>query len=292
MKRNKFGIWIEAMRLRTLPVSVAGVIAGVAYAFKFTWQVEWAPAVICLLFAVLAQISSNFANEYYDYKDGLDKPGREGPRRGVTEGDITPGAMKTATFATLGLACLTGLSLIYRGGWWLLIPGVLIAIGAMAYSAGPWPLSRHALGEVAVTLFFGVAPVCLTFYLQTGDCPWQVWAGSVGFGLMGANVLMCNNIRDIPDDRAVGKTTLATLLGKKKAIVLYVFNTIAASLLVLISFRVTWGAKFASLFYLIAGLMIAHKMQRLEGRPLTKMLAMSSMAMFIAALLFWIPGRI
>lgn len=292
MERSKYAIWIEAMRLRTLPVSVAGVIAGVAYAFKFTWQVRWAPALICLLFAVLAQISSNFANEYYDYRDGLDKPGREGPRRGVTEGDVTPRAMKAATFVTLGLACLTGLSLIYWGGWWLLVPGIFIALGAMAYSTGPWPLSRHALGEAAVTLFFGVAPVCLTFYLQTGSCPWQVWAGSAGFGLMGANVLMCNNIRDIPDDRAVGKVTLATLMGKKRAVVLYVFNTVAAALLVLISMRVTWGAKFASTFYLMAGLAIAYRMYRLEGKALTKMLAFSSMAMFVASILFWIPGRI
>ena len=107
--------WIEAMRLRTLPVSVAGVICATALALM-AGVFHCVQAIICLVFAVLAQVASNFANEYYDYKGGLDKPGREGPRRGVTEGDITPGAMKRATYATLALACACGLSLVYWGG--------------------------------------------------------------------------------------------------------------------------------------------------------------------------------
>ena len=100
--------WIEAMRLRTLPVSVAGVIAGCGYALE-AGSFKVVPAVLCMAVAVLAQIASNFANEYYDFKHGLDKPGREGPRRGVTEGDITPRAMVLATYLTLGAACCCGL---------------------------------------------------------------------------------------------------------------------------------------------------------------------------------------
>ena len=95
--------WIEAMRLRTLPVSVAGVLAGVACAI-IGGSFSAVPAVLCLLFAALAQIASNFGNEYYDYVNGLDRKGREGFRRGVTEGDISPTAMKVATFATLAVA--------------------------------------------------------------------------------------------------------------------------------------------------------------------------------------------
>ena len=95
------------------------------------------PAVICLCFAVLAQIASNFANEYFDYKAGRDRPGREGPRRGVTEGEISPAAMKKAIYITLGLAGCLGLSLVGWGGWWLLAVGAFIAIGVFAYSAAP-----------------------------------------------------------------------------------------------------------------------------------------------------------
>lgn len=141
--------WIEAMRLRTLPVSIAGVITGTALAI---WQERFspAPALLCLVFAVTAQIASNFGNEYYDFKNGMDKKGRDGFRRGVTEGDISPKAMKSATFIMLGLAALTGCALLFYGGWWLLPAGLCILIAALAYSAGPYPLSHHGLGDIAV----------------------------------------------------------------------------------------------------------------------------------------------
>ena len=191
--------WIEAMRLRTLPVSAAGVLTAIGYNVG-DGTFKAAPAALCLIFALLAQVASNFANEYYDYRDGLDRAGRDGPRRGVTEGDITPGAMLRATYATLGMACCVGLSLLWWGGWWLLIAGIVIAIGAMAYSAGPYPLSRHGLGEVAVIIFFGVIPVNLTYYVQSGYFAWPVGIASAAIGLMGANVLLVNNYRDADDD--------------------------------------------------------------------------------------------
>ena len=186
------------MRLRTLPVSVAGVVAGggcAAYYHCF----RPLPFTICLLFAVMAQIASNFANEYFDFKNGLDRKGREGFRRGVTEGDISPRAMLAATFALLAFACAVGCTLIIWGGWWLIAAGAAIAVFAMAYSAGPLPLSHHGLGEVAVIIFFGIVPVTLTAYVQA-----QSWMTlpvalpvSVAIGLMGANVLIVNNYREI-----------------------------------------------------------------------------------------------
>ncbi len=103
------------MRLRTLPVSAAGVLTAIGYNVG-DGTFKAAPATLCLIFALLAQVASNFANEYYDYRDGLDRAGRDGPRRGVTEGDITPGAMLRATYATLGMACCVGLSLLWWGG--------------------------------------------------------------------------------------------------------------------------------------------------------------------------------
>lgn len=215
--------WIEAMRLRTLPVSLSGVVGALGYAFLLA-RPKAVIFVLCLLFALLAQIASNFANEYFDFKAGLDRPGREGPRRGVTEGDITPRAMRNATFGTLAVACLVGLSLVYWGGWLILICGILIAVGVIAYSTGPFPLSHRCLGEVAVIVFFGLAPVCLTFYLMTGYVDTYVFAGGLALGLMGANVLLVNNIRDIHDDRAVGKHTLVAVLGRRTGSFLYLAN--------------------------------------------------------------------
>ncbi len=108
---------------------------------------QWLPATICFTFAVLAQIASNFANEYFDYRDGLDSKGRVGPRRGVAEGDITPRAMLNATLIITpchGSLGRTGPRLL--GGWRLVAAGVVIVCGALAYSAGPYPLSRHLSG--------------------------------------------------------------------------------------------------------------------------------------------------
>ena len=142
----KWKSWIEATRLHTLPVSSAGVVMASGYA-AMHGSFRWLPALLCFVFALLAQITSNYANEYYDYKNGSDKKGREGFRRGVTEGDITPTAMRRATFGTLALACCVGCCLIPFGGWQLIPVGAVIAVFALAYSAGPMPLSRVGLGD-------------------------------------------------------------------------------------------------------------------------------------------------
>jgi 1,4-dihydroxy-2-naphthoate octaprenyltransferase len=209
-------MWIEAMRLRTLPVSVAGVLAGIACAIM-GGTFSLVPAVLCLLFAMLAQVASNFGNEYYDYVNGLDRKGREGFRRGVTEGDISPRAMKIATYATLAVAAVVGCSMLFFGGWWLLPVGIAIGLFALAYSAGPYPLSHHGLGDVAVVVFFGIVPVTLTCYLQEGG--WRSLSlslpVSVAVGLLAANVLVVNNYRDVEDDRAVGKRTTVVIFGRK-----------------------------------------------------------------------------
>jgi len=272
--------WIEAMRLRTLPVSIAGVITAVGFALHDR-VFQWLPALLCLLFAVLAQIASNFANEYYDYRDGLDRAGREGPRRGVTEGDITPGAMKRATYAVLALACVIGLSLIYWGGWWLLPAGIVIALGAIAYSAGPYPLSRHGLGEVAVMFFFGIIPVNLTYYIQADAFTMPVLLGSVAIGLMGANVLLVNNYRDADDDASVGKNTLAVLLGRRTALALYLLNGILAGVLMM---RLV--APVITILYILVHCCLWNFMRTHRGAALNPILGMTAMLMFVYSVAF------
>lgn len=228
--------WIEAMRLRTLPVSIAGVLAGCAIALAYD-QFNWLPALICLIFAVAAQIVSNFANEYFDFKKGLDHKGRQGFRRSVTEGDIKPESMKRAMIILMAADCILGCTLIYWGGIWLIGIGILIVLGAFAYSAGPWPLSHHGLGDEAVVIFYGIIPVTLTAFLQVGD--WtggslaavygEMWKTALivalGVGLLGANVLTVNNVRDARDDMKVGKRTKAVIFGSKAMRVSYTVCT-------------------------------------------------------------------
>lgn len=225
MKQLK--IWIEALRLRTLPVSLSGVVIAVALA-HYRGCLRWTPAVLCLLFALLAQIVSNLANEYYDYLRGADKKGRVGPRRGVTEGDIKPDTLKWVTVCTLVAACAVGCGLLFYGPWWLLVVGVVIALAALAYSAGPYPLSYHGLGEAAVFVFFGLVPVNLTYFIQSGTFDAIVVFASISIGLMGVNVLLVNNYRDMEDDIDAGKHTSVVIFGRKLAATAYLINGFVA----------------------------------------------------------------
>ncbi|MDE5785273.1 MAG: 1,4-dihydroxy-2-naphthoate octaprenyltransferase [Duncaniella sp.] len=277
--------WIEAMRLRTLPVSLAGVIFAVGITVKSD-SFAWIPTLMCLAFALLAQIASNFANEYYDFRDGLDRQGREGPRRGVTEGDITPQAMLAATFITLGIACVTGVALVaIYGRWWMYVAGVVTALGVVAYSAGPWPLSRIGLGEVAVVVFFGIVPVSLTCLLMMPTISMGIFLSSVGVGLMGANVLIVNNYRDADDDLAVGKKTLAVRFGRRLVSRLYLVNGYLA---VVLTFRLWLALPTATWIVPIAFLIVHTALYRAlvsrHGRALNPLLGMTSLLMLAYAL--------
>ena len=224
--------WIEAMRLRTLPVSLAGVICGTGCALLLG-SFNASVTLLCTLFAALAQIASNFGNEYYDYKNGIDKRGREGFRRGVTEGDISPLAMKRATFATLAAAAATGCLLLLFGPWWLILVGIAIILFALGYSAGPYPLSHHGLGDVAVVVFFGIVPVTLTCFLQTGCFSYISLCVSLAVGLLAANVLIVNNYRDMEADRDVNKRTTVVIFGRKAMERCYLFTGLSAMAIML-----------------------------------------------------------
>lgn len=292
MNTDKVKYWIEAMRLRTLPVSVAGVIMAMGLAYM-SHSFRWLPFTLCLCVAMLAQIASNFANEYYDFRAGLDKPGREGPRRGVTEGDISPRAMLAATYGTLASACLIGCSLIFYGGWWMLPAGIAIALGAIAYSAGPYPLSRHGLGEVAVIVFFGIAPVCLTYYIMSHQCDMYVLLASVSAGLMGANVLIINNYRDRDADADVGKHTLAVILGRNAVRNIYLLNgSLAVALMWPLWISMPVAAMLIPCAYIAMHLTVWAAMPRRKGHALTPLLGITAMAMLAYSLAFTVTAAI
>lgn len=289
-KPSAIKAWIEAMRPRTLPVSVAGVIAGTGCA-AYYGGVAWPQALICLIFAIIAQIASNFANEYYDYANGLDRKGREGFRRGVTEGDIPPSAMKRATYLLLAADALLGCSLIWWGGWWLIAVGVCIAIFAVAYSAGPYPLSHHGLGDIAVVIFFGVVPVILTAWLQTGS--WDILPLALplatGTGMLAANVLIVNNYRDMEDDAAAGKRTTVVIFGRHAMLTVYMTMGVVGTFLpypVLMAYghtRLLWLLLplWGSLGYLWLGRTMLHS----RGNALNITLRHTAMLMLIYTVL-------
>lgn len=284
--------WIEAMRLRTLPVSIAGVVCASSYAM-LDGSFKFLPALLCFVFAVLAQISSNFANEYYDFKAGLDRVGRDGPRRGVTEGDITPQAMKRATFIVLALACAVGCSLIYWSSPWLIAVGVAIAVGVLAYSTGPYPLSHHGLGEVAVIFFFGLIPVNFTYYIMSSHWSAEVFLGSLAMGLMIANVLIVNNYRDLEDDRAVGKHTLAVMFGRKAMATLYLLNGIVAvALLSPLWLNIDLLMLIPQAVYLAIQIVLFINLRRRSGSALNPLLGMTALNILLYAVIFTLISAI
>lgn len=281
MKTIKY--WVEAMRLRTLPVSVTGVLMGTTYAVG-QGCFKWAPAVLCLAFAVLAQIASNFANEYFDFTAGRDQKGRQGPRRGVTEGEITPHAMRRAIGIALFMAACCGLCLVAWGGWWLIAVGLAVGLGVFAYSAGPYPLSTHGWGEVGVIVFFGLVPVAFTYYLQAGDFDTYVWFVGLGTGLWGANVLIVNNYRDMEDDAAVDKRTLCVRFGRRAMRWLYTANVLAGA----VCLHPVWegGGEAGNYIFIVSMVMLfsnGNGLKTCTGAALTPVLARCSVLMFLAA---------
>lgn len=289
---GKLTIWKEAIRLRTLPVSASGVVIAIAMAVWFGTQ-KWVPAALCLLFALLAQIVSNLANEYYDYLRGADKKGRVGPRRGVTEGDIKPATLRNVTFITLIIACAVGLCLLFYGEWWLLIVGFVIAVFALAYSAGPYPLSYHGLGELAVFVFFGLVPVNFTYYVQAGSFAPMVLLTSIAIGLMGVNVLLVNNYRDMEDDVEAGKHTSVVIFGRKLASVAYLINgyvaiCILSPVWLVLAFSGAWWFVVPLLVYLVIHTKNWHYLTTYQGAELNRLLGGTARAMLLFTLLFTI----
>lgn len=281
--RSRIQAWLEAARPKTLPASFSPVLVGCALAYR-DGVFKLAPAILCVLVALLAQIASNFANDYFDFKKGADKEDRLGPERAVASGWITPKAMLWGTFITLGLSCLCGCFLFFFARWELIGVGIAIAICVLAYSAGPFPLAYNGLGDVCVLLFYGVIPVCFTYYIQTLNFSLLSFLLSVALGLLSVNILVVNNYRDYVQDKAARKRTTIVLFGRRFGRVFYILNECVAFLLVLpLVLDAPWwilflfGILFALCFY------TTRELLTLEGRALNRTLGHTARNVFLFA---------
>ena len=207
-----FGIWWEAARPRTLPAAIAPVVVASALA----WQEETfraGAAAACLGFALLIQIGTNYANDYFDFVKGADTAARVGPRRAVAAGLVSAGTMKRAMILVFAAAFAVGLTLLAYGGWPLLVIGVTSILCGVLYTGGPYPLAYHGWGDVFVFIFFGLVAVTATFFVQAGRVSTEAWLIGAGIGALATNILVVNNYRDIETDRAANKRTLAVRFG-------------------------------------------------------------------------------
>jgi 1,4-dihydroxy-2-naphthoate octaprenyltransferase len=222
-----FQIWIGATRPRTLSAAVAPVFVGTALA-AHDGRLDLGAAALCLLFALLIQIGTNFANDYYDFKNGADTATRVGPRRAVAAGLVPPEVMNRAMMGVFAAAFLVGLGLIAWGGPWLLVIGVASIICGVAYTGGPWPLGYNGLGDVFVFIFFGLVAVGATYFVQAGRLTTDVLLAAVPVGLLAANILVVNNYRDVETDVVAGKRTLVVRFGRGAARAQFVGSLVVA----------------------------------------------------------------
>lgn len=225
--------WILASRPKTLPAAAIPVLAGSSLAY-YEATLQWIPALICLGFALLMQIGTNFANDILDHSRGSDTSERIGPQRAVASGWIRPVAMKRAALGVLALGFILGCLLIFYGGWFLLGIGVASVICAWIYTGGPKPLAYSGLGDLFVIIFFGFIAVSFTFYVQGGYFHPAGWWLGLGIGLMVNNILVINNYRDADQDRNSGKKTLAVRFGRSASLLQYQFSVTLASLIPLV----------------------------------------------------------
>ena len=281
MKKVPLKYWIQASRPKTLPVSMAAVILSVALAYLFA-EIKWIAAAICLVFAVMAQILSNLANDYADGVKGADSE-RLGPQRMVASGRISPLKMSRGILIWAILTFLLGCTLLYWGGWILLPLGIVIMLCAIGYSAGPFPLSRHALGDIAVVLFYGIAPVVLTFFIQVGYVNWQIAIAGLSVGVVSDNLLIINNYRDAEQDSKNGKKTTVTMFGKRFMRYVFYLNPIISIVLIYLAFE-----NFIILYYYIPylaySIYVSLKFAKSEGEELNKLIAMASFEPVVFAL--------
>jgi 1,4-dihydroxy-2-naphthoate octaprenyltransferase len=286
VRPDSFKAWLLATRPKTLAAGSVPVIVASALAFHYGCF-RWVPAVLCLLFALLAQIASNFSNDYFDYVRKTDNEHRLGPARAVASGWISPGTMWKGTLVVVALACLSGLGLIAYGGWLMLLVGAVCVLALLAYTAGPWPLAYNGLGDVFVLLFFGFVAVIFSFYVQARTIePLVILAGGM-VGLPAVNILVLNNYRDRTNDKACGKRTTVVLFGEAFGRNFYRINGVLACAGALFFWKESLLAALLPLLYLIPHTLTWRKMVRIrEGKALNALLGETARNLLLFGLLF------
>ncbi|HET7528142.1 MAG TPA: 1,4-dihydroxy-2-naphthoate polyprenyltransferase [Burkholderiaceae bacterium] len=206
--------WVMASRPHTLTIAINPVLVGNAMAWSQTGRLEATWMLLAALGALLLQLGTNLDNDVSDSERGTDRAGRLGLPRATALGLLRPNVVRNASRACFALATALGLAMAWRGGWPILVAGVLSAAAAMAYSGGPRPISYTPFGDLVVWVFFGLVAVSGSYYLQTFDVTAAVLVAATMVGLPATAVLVVNNYRDLEPDARVGKRTLAVCLGR------------------------------------------------------------------------------
>jgi 1,4-dihydroxy-2-naphthoate octaprenyltransferase len=213
---SPFRVWLLAARPKTLPAGIVPVLVAGAMAYgdgRFHL-----PALLAALFgSIMIQIGTNYANDLFDYLKQADTSERIGPTRVTQSGMATPKQTAIATAIVFSLALLAGIYLVYRGGWPVVIIGLVSIACGILYTAGPIALGYIGLADIFVLIFFGPVALAGTYYVQTFNISWTIILAGLPFGMISTAILTVNNLRDIATDSKSGKKTLAVRYGRKFA---------------------------------------------------------------------------
>lgn len=284
---NSAKAWLLAARPKTLSGAAVPVMIALALAWadaSAALPFQWLPAVLCLLFAFIMQTDANFVNDYFDFMKGTDDDTRLGPRRACASGWVTACAMRKAMALTTIAGCCLGLPLVVYGGWEMLLVGALCVLFCFLYTTH---LSYMGLGDLLVLVFFGIVPVCVTYYIQLHTLTREVFIASLACGLVIDTLLLINNYRDRDNDRHAGKLTLVVRVGERGGELFYLWTGILAVVLGLVF--LVYGHPYAALLpvvYLFMHLKTYRKMKKINhGRELNVILGETARNMFVYGLL-------
>ncbi len=281
-------VWLLAARPKTLWAAVAPVVLGTV----LTWDAggfHAASAFFAFLGAMLIQIGTNFSNDYADFLKGADTSARKGPLRVTQAGLVSPETMRRATALVFAIAFLTGLYLVWRGGWPILLVGLFSIGSGILYTVGRYSLAYLGLADLFVLVFFGPVAVGGTFYVQALTLPWWVVVAGLGPGLLAEAILLVNNVRDVEEDRQAGKRTLVVRIGRRAAVALYAACLVLAALIPVGLFLSTGTHPWAMLTLLILPLAV-RPVRALAGERdafvLNPLLGATSRLLLLYSLLF------
>lgn len=285
IRKNSFKAWLLAARPKTLTGASVPVMIALAMAYTDLQGNGFRiiPAVLCALFAFVMQIDANFVNDYFDFISGKDDEQRLGPPRACAMGWIDVAKMKVGMIITTVIACIIGLPLVVYGGVEMILVGALCVVFCFLYTT---LLASRGLGDLLVLVFFGIVPVCATYYLQTDTCTWIVFLASLACGLVIDTLLVVNNYRDIDNDRRAGKKTLIVMIGADKGRLLYLWLGIIASLMgVVFAVYGQYWTPLLPTVYLIMHIATYRRMVKIgKGRQLNLVLADTARNMFVYGL--------
>jgi 1,4-dihydroxy-2-naphthoate octaprenyltransferase len=282
-------VWWLGARPATLVAAIGPVLVGTAAGVREAGTIRWLPFLAALVTALLIQVGTNYANDLFDYLKGADRPDRVGPTRITARGLVTVAAMRRAVVLTFALATVLGLYLVWVGGWPILVIGLASIAAGILYTAGPVPLGYAGLGDVFVFVFFGLVAGGGSSYLQTGSLSGLALLAAVPVGSLITAILVVNNLRDIPTDRAAGKRTLAVRIGERATRWQYAVLVAGAYLVPVLLWLLGWAGPavlLPSLTLPLALRLVGVVLRGAEGPSLNPVLKRTGQLQLLFAMLF------